>query len=299
MSPHSRTWKNKKKEIKVRQVWLKKFLREFVKENPTVQKKLVCSIYRIPRSTLYYKPKKIITDTLLKTKIQVTHIFSPYYGYRRCSYELEMNQKKVLRIVQIYFLYGRTRKRKFCKPWDRNIPNMWVQNEKKTLEIQKIHQVWNSDFTHIYYKNTELFLATVLDEYSKQIVWYKIWFHHSKELIIEAVSHAVQKSKTTPLILHSDQWSEYRSYEYFETLKRYNIWVSMSRKSSPWENGAQESFYWKLKFEIWNLNRFEKVEQVIEAIHLWIYYYNNHRIHTSLKMSPKQFELLHSNMSKN
>lgn len=274
-------------------------MRGFVRENPTIQKKLICSVYHIPRSTLSYKPKKVITDTILKIKIQLLHTFNPYYGYRRCSYELEMNQKKVLRIVQMYLLYGKTRKRKFCKPWDKNLPNMWVQNEKKTLEIQKIHQVWNSDFTHIYYKNTELFLATVLDEYSKQIVWYKVWFHHSKELIIQTVHHAVERSKTTPVILHSDQGSEYRSYEYFETLKRYNIWASMSRKSSPWENASQESFYWKLKFELWNLNRFKTVEEVIEAIHLWIYYYNNHRIHTSLKMTPKQFESLHSNGAKN
>lgn len=51
---------------------------------------------------------------------------------------------------------------------------MGVFNEKKSLEVTRVHQVWNSDFTHIYYKNTEMFLATVLDEYSKQIVLYKL-----------------------------------------------------------------------------------------------------------------------------
>jgi len=64
------------------------------------------------------------------------------------------------------------------------------------------------------------------------------------------MQNAIHKTKTTPDILHSDQGSEYRSYEYFDTLKRYNIAASMSRKSSPWENGAQESFYGKLKFEL-------------------------------------------------
>ena len=59
----------------------------------------------------------------------------------------------------------------------------------------------------------------------------------------------------------------------------------MSRKSSPWENGSQESFYGKLKFELWNLNRFPTLAEAIEAIHLYIYYYNNNRIHTSLKMT--------------
>lgn len=187
-------------------------------------------------------------------------------------------------------LYAYTRKRQFRKPWDRNLPHMGVENKKKSLEIQHSHQVWSSDFTHLYYKEKEFYLATVLDEYSKEIVGYTLGFHHGKELILRALANAMKRSKTIPQFLHSDQWSEYRSYEYFDTLKRYNISASMSRKSSPWENGPQESFYGKFKFELWNLNRFDCIEQAIEAIHLQIYYYNNHRIHTSLKMSPKEYQ---------
>ncbi len=254
-----------------------------------------CEIYKIPRSSLYYKRSKRITDTLLKTKIEFNRIFHPYYGYRRHSYQFEMNKKKVHRIVQIYSLYGLARmKRKFMKPWDRNLAHMWVKNFKKEFEVQCIHQVWNSDFTHIYYKGIELFLATILDEYSKQVVWYQIWFHHGKELVLSAVKQAVMKTKQTPIYIHSDQGSEYRSYEYFDALEKYNISASMSRKSSPWENGSQESFYGKLKFELWNLNRFWNIAEVIEAIHLYIYYYNNNRIHTSLKMTPVDFAKLHS-----
>ena len=70
---------------------------------------------------------------------------------------------------------------------------------------------------------------------------------------------------------------------------RYNISASMSKKSSPWENWVQESFYGKFKFELGNLNRFKTLEEAIEALHLQIYYYNNERIHTKLKMSPVQF----------
>lgn len=294
LSSHSRNRKNKKKEIKSRQLKIISFVRVFVKQNPKISKKLLCEIYNIPKSTLYYRPIKIIEDTIMKTRVSVSHIFNPYYGYRRIAYEMKKNKKKVLRIIQMYYLYGLTRKRKFHKPWDRNLPHMWVENSKKWLEIHSVHQVWNSDFTHIYYKNMELFLATVLDEYSKQVVGYQIWFHHGSDLIIWAVKHAVTKTKTTPSMLHSDQGSEYRSYEYFDALKKYNISVSMSRKSSPWENGSQESFYWKLKFELWNLNRFSCVEEVIEAIHLHIYYYNNHRIHTTLKTTPANFAKMHS-----
>jgi len=255
----------------------------------------VCRIYNIPRSSLYYKRRKRISDTILKTRIAVHRIFEPYYGYRRHSYHFGMNKKKVHRIVQSYSLYWLTRmKRKFIKPGDRNIASMWVVNFKKDFEIQNIHHFWSSDFTHLYFKGVQFYLATILDEYSKQIVGYSLWFHHSKELIFQAIKNAVWKTKQTPLFLHSDQGSEYRSYEYFEILKKYNISASMSRKSSPWENGSQESFYWKLKFELWDLNRFKSMAEVIEAIHLHIYYYNNFRIHTTLKMAPAKFAKLHS-----
>ena len=192
--------------------------------------------------------------------------------------------------MQKYSIAAYSRKRRFRKPWDKNLAHMWVENLKKVTEATSLHQVWNTDFTHLYYKEKEFYLSTILDDLGKNVVGYKVWFHHGKELILETLRDAIYKAETTPLILHSDQGSEYRSYEYFDALKRYNITASMSRKSAPWENGWQESFYGKLKFELWNLNRFETFEEVIEAIHLWIYYYNNERIHTTLKMSPREFQ---------
>ena len=120
---------------------------------------------------------------------------------------------------------------------------MGVENIKKKTDILEVHQVWSSDFTHLYYKEIEFYLATVLDEYSKKIVGYTISRHHEKEIVFSALESAIQKEQKTPDILHSDQGSEYRSYDYFSLLKRYEISASMSRKASPRENGSQESFY--------------------------------------------------------
>lgn len=166
---------------------------------------------------------------------------------------------------------------------------MWVKNKKKNREISYVHQVWSSDFTHLYYQGIEFYLATILDEYSRKIVGYSIARHHAKEIIFSSLESAIEKEKTVPEVLHSDQGSEYRSHDYFTLLQRYGISPSMSKKSAPWENGTQESFYGKYKFELWNLNRYHSLEEAMEAIHLQIYYYNNNRIHTALKMSPQQF----------
>lgn len=238
---------------------------------------------------MYYKPKQIIKDIIIKTKIEIIHIFDPFYWHRRIWYSLNFNKKRINRIMQIYDITAYTRKRKFRKSADKNLANMWVKNLKKEIINLQVNKVWNSDFTHLYYKEKELYLATILDDYSKQVVWYKLWFKHTKELIIATVKDAINKTNIKPEILHSDQWSEYRSYDYFDLLKINNIQASMSKKSSPWENPEQESFYWKFKFELWNLNRFKTLEEAIEHIHLKIYYYNNFRIHTKLKMSPVQF----------
>ena len=289
MSHGSWDRKDKKKEVLARRKWKLQFLKSFVKKHPEVSITLVCKTYNIASSTLYYKQKQRITDRITETKVQLAHIFDPYYGYRRISYKLNTNKKKIQRIMQICSIKAYTRKRKFRKPWDTNFAHMWVENLKKHMRIIKKNQVWSSDFTHLYYGNIEFYLATVIDEYSRKIVGYKLWLSHEKSLVIETVQDAIWKTKISPDILHSDQGSEYRSYEYLDTLKNYGITVSMSAKSSPWENATQESLYWKLKLEIGNLNRFKTFEEAIEAIHLYIYYYNNDRIHTSLKMSPNKF----------
>lgn len=249
----------------------------------------MCKIFWISRSWIYYKKKQIIKDLRRKTQVNLVNILNPYYWHRRIALDLSISKTTALRIMNMFEIYAKTKKRKFVKSWDRKLPHMWVENKKKQLEIKKVNQVWSQDFTHLYYKWIEFYLATVIDEFNKEVIWYSIWLHHEKSLILEALNMAVRIRKTTPEYAHSDQWSEYRSYEYFEALSRYKISASMSKKSSPWENWAQESFYWKFKFELWNLNRFNTFAEAIEAVILQIHYYNNFRIHTKLKMSPVQF----------
>lgn len=92
-----------------------------------------------------------------------------------------------------------------------------------------------------------------------------------------------------PKFLHSDQGSEYRSYAYFDLLKAHGIQASFSKKSSPWQNGYQESFYSEFKKDLGDVSRFETLSEFMEGLYLQVYYYNNLRIHTALKMPPVQF----------
>jgi putative transposase len=124
------------------------------------------------------------------------------------------------------------------------------------------------------------------------VLWYAISFRHSKEFILEAIKQAIQKTWAIPMIFHSDQWSEYRSFLVLQFLSENHIQISMSKKWSPWENGSQESYYGKFKLELGKPNTFGSIEELVVAIHHRIAYYNTKRIHTKLKMPPRQFRIL-------
>lgn len=100
-----------------------------------------------------------------------------------------------------------------------------------------------------------------------------------------------------PTIIHSDQRSEYCSKDYIKFLNYLGIRISMSKKSSPWENAYQESYYSNFKTDLGlEFDRFEGLGELIEGIHQTLHYYNTDRIHTSLKMSPSAFAKLHKSV---
>jgi transposase InsO family protein len=155
--------------------------------------------------------------------------------------------------------------------------------------VNKPDQVWVSDFTYLSYKNRFLYLATILDAFTREVIAWNISSRHNKELITHTLLSAIDKREKPPEIFHSDQGSEYRSYDLIAILGSKKIKASMSNKSSPWQNGKQESFYQKFKFELEDLNSYPDQGELIEAIALQIHYYNHRRIHSALKMPPVAF----------
>ena len=99
-----------------------------------------------------------------------------------------------------------------------------------------------------------------------------------------------------PRILHSDRGSEYLSQSYMELATHCGITMSYSAKAHPWQNGYQESFYNGFKIDLGDPGRFESIGQLMEAIHLQLYVYNNYRIHLALKMAPKQYLALQAQL---
>lgn len=154
---------------------------------------------------------------------------------------------------------------------------------------------WVSDFTYLKYHNQYLYLATLMDLYTREIVGWYLTDRHTSDLVIEAFLDAFQNTGLLPELVHSDQGSEYTSKKYTDLVEKLGIKVSMSKKSSPWENGYQESFFNNFKTDLGlEFDRFNTLGEFVEGIYQTINYYNNTRIHTILKMSPNKFRLLHT-----
>ncbi len=166
------------------------------------------------------------------------------------------------------------------------------------MKVSYSHQIWATDFTYIRFKNTWYYVATAIDVYTRQLLSVVISTHHTKELVIKAYLEAVKKHQIKPSYIHSDQGSEYTSQEYINLINKHGVIISMSKKGSPWENPYQESFYSNFKLELGNISQYRDISELTEAIYLQVYYYNNKRIHSALKMPPAVFFKLHKSSMK-
>ncbi len=217
------------------------------------------------------------------------------YGHKRIALEFPLSKKRVLRVMKKYGIkpYKRRPKKLRKKDDEGKEATKW-KNEIIGFCPVRPNIVWASDFTYIKFLGAFIYLATIIDVYTREIIGWNISVRHDTKLVLGALKHAVGRTGAVPVYLHSDQGSEYDAKEYEEYVLGKGATISMSKKASPWENPFQESFYSQFKVDLGYVSRFETVEELIEAIYQTIFYYNNSRLHTSLKMAPaafkKQFE---------
>jgi len=258
----------------------------------SITKKAIAEQLGVSRSSLYYKPKRPGLDLEVKAQIESVLLSHPAYGHKRVAIVLKIGKNRIRRIMKKFELTPLvSRKMKpWVKPDDREKVPTLVVNCTKLLCPLKPGIVWVSDFTYLKYHETFIYLATIIDAYTREVVGYNLSRYHTKDLVMGALIHALG-SRSPPQYLHSDQGSEYDCYDYYQFLTKQGITVSMSDKSSPWQNGKQESFYGHFKLELGKLNAYPTIGELTEAISLQIHYYNTHRIHSKLKMSPRDFHM--------
>lgn len=245
---------------------------------------------RVSRSMLYYHPKLPEKDWLLKNRIEKVWRGHPSYGHKRLAIELNANKKRIRRVMKLFGLKPYRRRTK--KPFKKADINQEASGYLNLLQLinfpNKPNIAWVSDFTYIRFKGRFVYLATILDLFSREIVGWSVSTAHNTQLVLLALIDALDKHHT-PQILHSDQGSEYKAKSYTSFAEILGIKISMSHKGCPWENGYQESFYSQFKVDLGDPSRFDCLGELTAAIYMQIWIYNHSRIHTKLKMPPKLY----------
>jgi transposase InsO family protein len=255
---------------------------------PFKSKKELAKELGISRQSLYYKPKLPEKDLKLKAEIEMVMSQHKAYGHKRIALELGINKKRILRVMKLFGLKPQRRRKKPEKPQDIGQAPMAIPNLVRGLIIDLPNKVWVSDFTYLPYQGRFIYLATLEDVFTRQVVGWEVSVRHNTDLVAQALLNGL-KHHPAPEICHSDQGSEYRSKIYLNLLKSFNIQPSMSEKASPWQNGYKESFYSGFKLELGHPECYSSLGELIEAIAQQIHYYNNQRIHTALKCPPAIF----------
>lgn len=243
----------------------------------------------VSRGTLYYRPKKPDKDWRLKCAIEGALREHPSYGSRRLALHLRMNRKRIKRVMHMFGIKAyRRRGRKWKKTKSINVvyPNLLLSTYP-----QYEHHLWATDFTYLPFQGKFVYVATVIDLYTRKIVGLSVQTTHAVSLTLSAFLSAIHASPR-PLIFHSDNGSEYRSIVFVHALTTVGVQISRSAPGCPWENGYQESFYSQFKVDLGDPNRFATLGELVLAIYQTIYAYNHTRIHSALKMPPTHFALM-------
>lgn len=251
----------------------------------------LCSVLGVARSSLYATALMPAKDAAFKAKIFSVIAANPTYGHKRIALDLARNKKAVLRVMKKHDIKPiRVRAKKPNYSYAKGICGF--ENIIQTIFPIAPYHILATDFTYLPFKNSFLYLATVLDVFNREIIGYALSVRHTKDLVVSAIKTAVSKCPDPPLLIHFDQGSEYLSVENIEFLKSQEIQISVSHKGHPWENGYKEAFYsqFKLDLDARHLDRFNSAGEVATHVYQTIFYHNNKRIHTSLKTNPVEYK---------
>jgi len=219
------------------------------------------------------------------------------YGYRRITAELhrrgmQVNHKRVARIMREDNLLG-AQPKLFVVTTNSNHKLEIYLNLASRMKLTGIHQLWVADITYIRLKAEFVYLAVILDRFSRKVVGWALDRILGNRLVVGALEQAIEKRQPPPgLVHHSDRGLQYASAEYAAILEKHRMVPSMSRPANPYDNASCESFMKTLKREEIYANKYDDLEHLRANIEEFIeQYYNRQRLHSALGYrSPEEFE---------
>lgn len=244
----------------------------------------------ISRQSLYYVRTTEARDWELRQRIETVLSEHPAYGSRRIAQTLHINRKRIARVMRKYgILPYRRRRTKWRKQRKIRVTH---PNLLSVTTPQYPHHIWAADFTELLWREKRVYVATVIDVYTREIVGVAVSMRKGTPLTLQALYGSLLNN-SRPRIFHSDNGREYDAKVFTDTLSSVGALISRSLPGSPWQNGYQESFYDKFKIDLGDPNRCSSLGHLVAVIYRTIWQYNHTRIHSALKMPPRQFAQLH------
>ena len=261
----------------------------------------MCQLAQVSRAGFYRSLQQQAPDEEeMEVRVAIQQIFLEHrrrYGYRRISQELRrrgmvVNRKRVQRVMQTDNLLALQR-RAFVVTTDSKHEFEVYLNLASRVKLTGINQLWVADITYIRLRKEFVYLAVILDAFSRKVVGWALDQTLAASLPKAALEMAIAARQPGPgLVHHSDRGVQYASAEYVAVLQQHQIVPSMSRPANPYDNASCESFMKTLKQEEIYLNEYRDLEHL--RLHVGDFieqYYNRCRLHSSLGYQPpEEFE---------
>jgi putative transposase len=257
--------------------------------------KSTCALLNLPRSTWYrWCDSEALPDLdiELRDEIQKLALEKSVYGYRRMTAALRrqglvLNHKRVLRIMREDNLLC-LRKQRFITTTDSEHGLTVYPNLAREMQVNGLNQLWVSDITYIKLRGEFIYLAVILDAFSRRVIGWELSRRMDAALTLNALKMALSTRDVKPgLVHHSDRGVQYASTEYTKLLKGSGITISMSRKGNPYDNAMAESFMKTLKYEEVYLTEYANLSEARSRIsHFLEQVYNCERLHSRIGYVP-------------
>jgi putative transposase len=277
-------------------------------EHPELSIERLCELFGVSRSWYYERssrPESTQEETALRDQIERLILEFPGYGYRRVTHALAregivVNHKRVLRIMQEESLLCHLKKRFVVRTTDSRHGLPVYPNVLTDAVLTAPDQAWVADLTYIHLRSAFVYLACILDAFSRRCVGWHLSRDMTTQLTLAALRLAIAQRHPQPgLIHHSDRGVQYASHDYVEQLEQIGAQISMSSVSNPYDNAKAESFFKTFKQEEVYLKEYESFADAEANLEVFIeQVYTTKRLHSSLGyLPPAEFEATYVTLS--